>query len=519
MLPLPDNSLFGRALAWLKPYGSRMFSAALRPPSRGEGRPEVLRFRVTFYLSGGVALLGVYLAGLAVPVEKLFVLIGFSALTSPLSARWLRPGDGPATSRRRSALLTGLLAYDVAALSVLLAFTGGIANPFTLLYFVQVTLAAVSLPPAGTAVVVGSACIGYGSLFLWEDAGATHSHQGAYSHHLQGMWVAFCVTAFFVGAFVSRLTQAFLREREMRERTARLLGLTTLAAGAAHEIGNPLGTIKLVAADLARELEAAAEGETSEPARDTTPLVGSSPAVARQVGTWAADARVIVEEVDRARGVLDRMALGAGALTGEGLRWVTAEEIVRGLDAWLGACPLQVDLEPSAARASLWVPVHATTHALAQLLRNAFDASPDAPVSVRVEADSETVRYIVTDTGKGMSPEVLERLGEPFFTTKPAGEGMGLGLFLAHALAEALGGHLHFRSAPGRGTEAILVLPLGRAQPLVARAEGPAARVRGSEMAPGREQVPGVDARARAEPGKTAQSSRARARSRDRESS
>jgi len=69
------------------------------------------------------------------------------------------------------------------------------------------------------------------------------------------------------------------------------------------------------------------------------------------------------------------------------------------------------------------------------------------------------VRIVVADEGPGMSADVLARAGEPFFTTKAPGSGMGLGLFLARSLAEQLGGTLSLDSTTGRGTRATLELP------------------------------------------------------------
>jgi two-component system sensor histidine kinase RegB len=68
----------------------------------------------------------------------------------------------------------------------------------------------------------------------------------------------------------------------------------------------------------------------------------------------------------------------------------------------------------------------------------------------------------VEDAGPGMTAEVLARAVEPFFSTKPPGKGMGLGLFLARTLAEGLGGELTIRSEPGAGATARLDLPRSR---------------------------------------------------------
>ena len=105
--------------------------------------------------------------------------------------------------------------------------------------------------------------------------------------------------------------------------------------------------------------------------------------------------------------------------------------------------------------------MRAAVEALSALVKNALDASSNGePILVRaVQSGNGRVRFIVRDEGIGMSPEVMERVAEPFFTTKPAGQGMGLGAFLAYLFAQTLGGQLSFESEPGRGCTAILELP------------------------------------------------------------
>ncbi|PRY29898.1 PAS domain-containing hybrid sensor histidine kinase/response regulator [Pseudosporangium ferrugineum] len=85
------------------------------------------------------------------------------------------------------------------------------------------------------------------------------------------------------------------------------------------------------------------------------------------------------------------------------------------------------------------------------------------------------VRVRVSDTGCGMPPEVAERAFEPFFTTKPQGAGTGLGLATVYGIATAAGGHVRILSEPGIGTTVTIVLPASDAEPVAARAEGPAA--------------------------------------------
>jgi two-component system sensor histidine kinase RegB len=113
-----------------------------------------------------------------------------------------------------------------------------------------------------------------------------------------------------------------------------------------------------------------------------------------------------------------------------------------------------------AAGAAVRGPPRALGDALRGLLKNAVQASPpDREVILRVSAEHDRVRASVRDAGPGMPPEILARVGEPFFTTKGPGDGMGLGLFLTRALAEQLGGEFHIVSHPGSGTEAWIELP------------------------------------------------------------
>ena len=155
------------------------------------------------------------------------------------------------------------------------------------------------------------------------------------------------------------------------------------------------------------------------------------------------------------------MTAAAGDVTGEAPDAVALEEIlgsVRGELAPEYAERLRVHLAVSGKAV---VPHRAFARAVTSLVRNAFDASrPDEPVDVSVRVgDRDALEVVVSDRGAGMTPEVLERATEPFFTTKAPGRGMGMGLYLARALAEQLGGRLRLVSAEGTGTSATLELP------------------------------------------------------------
>jgi two-component system sensor histidine kinase RegB len=216
------------------------------------------------------------------------------------------------------------------------------------------------------------------------------------------------------------------------------VSLTSLAAGAAHELSTPLATIAL----SARELEHAVER--------------GAPA-----GMLVGDARLIRTEVDRCQLILDQMSGRAGGAAADDLDPLDVQTAIREVIARLPedrATRVRVAASPTlpAVRASR----AGFSQALTSLLSNAFDASADTQtvtVTAQPSDRPDFVRVLVSDQGAGIPRDVLARAGEPFFSTKEPGRGRGLGLFLARIFAERFGGTLTMRS--DGGTTAMLELP------------------------------------------------------------
>jgi two-component system sensor histidine kinase RegB len=154
------------------------------------------------------------------------------------------------------------------------------------------------------------------------------------------------------------------------------------------------------------------------------------------------------------------MAQGAGTV-GESVAPCTIGELLDETLVGIRDAPVvHRDVPADLVATPLRLPPRAVSQALRSLITNAQDASPPtASVVVAVGCYDDTLEIAIRDRGAGMPSEILARIGEPFFTTKPPGRGMGLGLFLARAVIEAVGGSLHIHSRAGVGTEVRVTLP------------------------------------------------------------
>jgi two-component system sensor histidine kinase RegB len=417
-------------------------------------------------------LVGQFVLDGALPITSLFLVIGVG-LVSNLGLELYffgdRRRDGVPTRTVHEWQLALLMMLDVAILTGLLYLTGGPHNPFGLLYVVQIALATVLLRDRWAWLLSGLSVVGFGILLIAHEPLAIPEDNRAI-----GAWVALGVASAFVVHFLLRITGALAeRDRELTQarglaaRQERLASLATMAAGAAHELSTPLGTVALAAKELERALVKAG-GEAAEPA--------PAPAFSE----LAADARLIREQVGRCRAILEQMAQGAGTV-GESVAACTVGELIEEAMVGIRAAPtVHRDVAPELARSPLRLPRRAVSQALRSLVTNAQDASPPgASVVVAIRAAPGAALSIsIRDRGAGMPGEVLARIGEPFFTTKAPGRGMGLGLFLARAVIEGVGGTLEIDSRAGEGTEVRVLLPTDvtpREAPASSSPEAPAA--------------------------------------------
>ena len=352
-----------------------------------------------------------------------------------------------------------MLLFDISQLAFLLYLTGGLNNPFALLILAPVTISATALQLRST-LVLGAAAIAMIS-FVAVFHIPLRTEQGFLMQMPQvfvfGSWIAITIGIVFEAIYARRVTseihsmsEALLATQMALAREQKLTDLGGVVAAAAHELGTPLATIKLVSAELMEELE------------DTPDL--------------RADAVLIRDQADRCRDILHSM--GRAGKDDLHLRTAPLGTVIREAaepHSDRGKSVL-IDLSPGPGASASQPPIARRPeiiHGLRNLVQNAVDF---AETSVWIDAvwTASAIEIRIIDDGAGFPPHLLGRIGEPFVrnrrgaedrSKRPEYEGMGLGLFIAKTLLERSGAELTFdngsdplvsRSQPGTRSGAIV---------------------------------------------------------------
>ncbi|MAG97345.1 MAG: ActS/PrrB/RegB family redox-sensitive histidine kinase [Alphaproteobacteria bacterium] len=343
-------------------------------------------------------------------------------------------------SDREAALF---LAYDIVQLAVLLSLTGGLTNPFALLFLVSVTISATILSLLSTIglVILAVLCLSLVAAFHqplpW--SGPTPEFSVTY---VSGVWCSLVTGMIFITVYAwrvaeeaRRMSDALSEAHMALSREQKLSALGGLAAAAAHELGTPLGTITLVAKELSLELE------------PESPL--------------AEDVELIMSQAGRCRDILNKLSrrpaqerpgpfavMPAAALLDEVAEQYRREGITIFLD--IG----EMLEQPMIPR------VPEIVHGLSNLIENAVDFARHE-VHVGVAADVDDVTISVIDDGPGIAGSMLSALGDPYVSSRP-NSGMGLGVFIAKTLLERTGARVDFGNRRGGGAKVDITWPRSR---------------------------------------------------------
>lgn len=420
---------------------------------------EPIRMRtlvlLRWFAIGGqlAAVIIAWIMGIGFPKVPVMILI---ALATAMNL-WMFLRPPKRTSPGRAVLQ---LSFDLLQISALMALTGGMANPFALLVLAPVTIAAASLNARlvlalGLATVAVTSVAAVFGVPLRDPTGEILRLEPILA---LGHWVALVIGVVFFGGYAHRVTgelsdtsNALFATQMALSREQRLQHLGGVVAAAAHEMGTPLATIKLIAGELADEL------------KDRPDL--------------HADVIALRDSADRCAQILRSMGRAGKD------------------DLHMRAAPLRAVLEdaasPHADRGPL-VEIRAEgpsirrdpaiIHALRNLIQNAVDFA-ESRVVIETDVTPNTLTVTIRDDGPGYPPALLSRIGDPYLSRRSEAqrgsyEGMGLGLFIAKTLLERSGARLSFANG-GPGAVASVRWPIERieAQDRLALAQNPAIEI------------------------------------------
>lgn len=329
---------------------------------------------------------------------------------------------------------------DVIALGALLYYSGGATNPFASLLLLPLIIITTTMPRIYTWIMAALIMLVY-SLLMFTHKPMPHSsmqHGTDFDLHIMGMWISFLVAAALIVTFLLRMAESIrqrdhqlseARERIMQNETLAALG--TMAAGAAHEMATPLATMAIVTGELAH-------------LRERVPEIGDR-------------AEMLRLQLQRCKETLNQMSARADqeqTIANLPVRQFLEHTLMQ----WHNMRPgTRIDKDFSGSPEDLEIRTDPTlAQAMINLVNNGADACPEG-LEFSAHWDREYLRVQVCDQGPGL-PQQKEDLGELFFTTK--GDGHGLGLFLARAVIERLGGELSLHDREQGGVCAEFTIPL-----------------------------------------------------------
>ena len=382
--------------------------------------------------------------GFDLPIAYCLGLIALSAwLNVYLAVRY------PARHRLTSRFATLMLAYDILQLAALLFLTGGVENPFVMLLVAPVTVSAASLPPPNTVALGCLASIA--SAILAQKYWPLPWYPGMRLElpmlYKVGIVAAINACMPFLALYTSRLARegremsaALAATEHVLAREQKLHALDGLAAAAAHELGTPLSTIVMTTKEMLRE---APVGSTL---REDIDLLNEQ----------ALRCREILQKLTRQPDAQDPMhaTVSVSELIGEAMAPYRSHFIPVQFTSGAMA-DVDAGTEPVGERKP------GVIFGIGNILENAIDFARNK-VEVRTDWSATDVTVLIVDDGPGFAPEVLDSLGDPYVTTRPAGtagksgrktSGLGLGFFIAKTLLERSGATMSFenRQEPAQG--------------------------------------------------------------------
>ena len=361
------------------------------------------------------------------------------------------------------------ICMDVLALAYLLYLTGGASNPIIWVFLLPLIVTAIMLPQSyAWNMVIITSCV-YTVLIAYNvplPALAPHAeHHGMssmtpemslrmqlledrryFNLHVFGMWFGFVFSAGLVAFFIIALAKTLKdRERSLADaresalRDERVVSLGTLAASAAHDMGTPLGTIAILAHDLAEDFPAHRFPELNQK------LV------------------ILQQQLDRCKQALSVMSASAGEMRAESGKVMRVSDYIdQVLNQWRTHKPstkLNLFISGNVEADAQIIAERTLTHSLINILNNAAEATDnDAGIEFHANWDSINLSLKIRDFGPGLPAELVDFAGQK--PVKSNKQGMGVGLFLTYTTIKRLGGTIYFNNLASGGACVEISLPI-----------------------------------------------------------
>ncbi len=328
------------------------------------------------------------------------------------------------------------LTIDIIALYALLYFTGGASNPFTSLFILQVIIAAIALSPIYTWITsLIAICLYTLLMFKYHELPSLeHNHSGDFFNlHVQGMWVSFVLLTLIVAWFIVRINQTIRKQDSLLADISKVAAVGTIAAHAAHELGTPLTTLTLLAESYNKDL----------------------PKEEREH-----KAKIFLQELKRCKQIISNITATGGVLRAESGNLIEInnfiDNIIKSWQAKKTSTNLSINILNETNNLRI-VAENTLIQSIHNLLDNASDSSPQQ-IELNISINNEYLNINIRDYGTGINNDIIDKIGQPGFTTKA--HGMGMGLFLAKTVISRFNGKLVLKNHPKGGVITNLILPL-----------------------------------------------------------
>lgn len=409
--------------------------SATMPPARARVRLRTLII-IRWLAIGGqfITVLAVHFGlDFELPIVAALIVVAASAALNLVATF-----GQPLGLRLRERTAAAYLGFDILQLSVLLFLMGGLHNPFALLVLAPVTVSSAVLSRLSTVGLGTLAGICLTVLAFWHLPFPWRGEIFTLPRiYILGIWLALGIGLVFIASYVGhisaearRMSSALSATQMALAREQRLSALGALAAAAAHELGSPLSTIAVTVTEMAKDVP------------KKSPLAG--------------DVALLKTQTERCRDILARLGREAEEDGHSPFLRLPISALAAAAAEPHRSPDIKIDFdsdgdggaEPAVPRSPEII------HGLGNLIQNAVQFAR-ATVMVRTRWSADDVALTIVDDGPGFPPRLLDRIGEPYISTRAGAGHMGLGIFIAQTLLERTGAELRFTNHKGGATVAV----------------------------------------------------------------